>query len=191
MDGGRSMTLTLTLPARRARRPRRRAAPAAPAAARAAVRDRRRSPARFEYGEGLDGRAPAAMGGGGRRRRAARTSRRRRSSSSGNGYVINKTNTNPYQGIDVRGKVMVVAGLPAELARLQRRRPRAGAPADAARGAQSARRREHRLRHAAGLRARRTARSPSSSIPTFQQLSAMAVARRRRARRSTARPTRW
>ncbi len=34
----------------------------------------------------------------------------------GNGYVINKTNTNPYQGIDVRGKVMVVAGLPAELA---------------------------------------------------------------------------
>ncbi len=34
----------------------------------------------------------------------------------GNGYVINKTNTNPYQGIDVRGKVMVVAGMPAELA---------------------------------------------------------------------------
>jgi hypothetical protein len=34
----------------------------------------------------------------------------------GNGYVINKTNTNPYQGVDVRGKVMVVAGLPAELA---------------------------------------------------------------------------
>jgi len=34
----------------------------------------------------------------------------------GNGYVINKTNTNPYQGLDVRGKVMVVAGQPAELA---------------------------------------------------------------------------
>ena len=37
----------------------------------------------------------------------------------GNGYVINKTNTNPYQGIDVRGKIMVVAGLPAELAAQQ------------------------------------------------------------------------
>jgi Zn-dependent M28 family amino/carboxypeptidase len=34
----------------------------------------------------------------------------------GNGYVINKTNINPYQGIDVRGKIMVVAGVPAELA---------------------------------------------------------------------------
>jgi Zn-dependent M28 family amino/carboxypeptidase len=36
----------------------------------------------------------------------------------GNGYVINKTNLNPYQGLDVRGKVMVVAGLPPELAAL-------------------------------------------------------------------------
>jgi hypothetical protein len=34
----------------------------------------------------------------------------------GNGYVINKTNTDPYQGIDVRGKILVVAGIPAELA---------------------------------------------------------------------------
>jgi len=37
----------------------------------------------------------------------------------GNGYVINKTNTNPYQGIDVRGKVMVVAGVPPELAEMR------------------------------------------------------------------------
>jgi Zn-dependent M28 family amino/carboxypeptidase len=37
----------------------------------------------------------------------------------GNGYVINKTKTNPYEGIDVRGKVMVVAGMPAELAAAQ------------------------------------------------------------------------
>ncbi len=37
----------------------------------------------------------------------------------GHGYVINKTKTNPYEGIDVRGKVMVVAGLPAELAAAQ------------------------------------------------------------------------
>lgn len=35
---------------------------------------------------------------------------------AGNGYVVHKTNTDPYQGIDVTGKVIVVAGLPAELA---------------------------------------------------------------------------
>jgi len=35
---------------------------------------------------------------------------------AGNGYVINKGNINPYQGIDVKGKIIVVAGLPAELA---------------------------------------------------------------------------
>ena len=34
----------------------------------------------------------------------------------GNGYVINKTNTDPYKGLDVRGKIMIVAGAPAELA---------------------------------------------------------------------------
>jgi len=34
----------------------------------------------------------------------------------GHGYVINKTNTNPYQGLDVKGKIMIVAGVPAELA---------------------------------------------------------------------------
>jgi len=37
----------------------------------------------------------------------------------GNGYVVNKTNTDPYKGIDVKGKIMVVAGLPAELAAMQ------------------------------------------------------------------------
>jgi Zn-dependent M28 family amino/carboxypeptidase len=37
----------------------------------------------------------------------------------GNGYVINKTKTNPYQGLDVRGKIMVVAGVPPELAAAQ------------------------------------------------------------------------
>jgi Zn-dependent M28 family amino/carboxypeptidase len=34
----------------------------------------------------------------------------------GNGYMINKTDTDPYKGIDVRGKIMAVAGVPAELA---------------------------------------------------------------------------
>jgi len=38
---------------------------------------------------------------------------------AGNGYVINKTKTNPYEGVDVKGKIIVVAGLPAELAALQ------------------------------------------------------------------------
>jgi hypothetical protein len=33
----------------------------------------------------------------------------------GNGYIINKTNANPYQDLDVRGKVMIVAGQPAEV----------------------------------------------------------------------------
>ncbi len=34
----------------------------------------------------------------------------------GNGYVINKTKIDPFEGIDVKGKIVVVAGLPAELA---------------------------------------------------------------------------
>ncbi len=35
---------------------------------------------------------------------------------AGNGYVISKANLNPYEGLDVRGKVIVVAGVPPELA---------------------------------------------------------------------------
>ena len=31
---------------------------------------------------------------------------------AGNGYVINKGNLNPYQGLDVKGKIIVVAGVP-------------------------------------------------------------------------------
>jgi hypothetical protein len=38
---------------------------------------------------------------------------------AGNGYVINKTKVNPYEGVDVHGKIIVVAGLPAELAAQQ------------------------------------------------------------------------
>jgi Zn-dependent M28 family amino/carboxypeptidase len=38
---------------------------------------------------------------------------------AGNGYVINKTKINPYEGLDVKGKIIVVAGLPAELAAQQ------------------------------------------------------------------------
>lgn len=39
----------------------------------------------------------------------------------GNGYVINKTNTDPFAGLDVKGKIVVVAGLPAEIAAQQER----------------------------------------------------------------------
>jgi hypothetical protein len=94
----------------------------------------------------------------------------------GNGYVINKTNVNPYQGIDVKGKIVVVAGQPAELAA-------AAAAAAAGRGA------------AGGGRGRGAAVNPLGTenvdfttpqtyaakngavgiitIPTFQQLTAM------------------
>jgi len=38
---------------------------------------------------------------------------------AGNGFVINKSNANPYQGLDVHGKIIVVAGLPPALAAQQ------------------------------------------------------------------------
>ncbi len=43
----------------------------------------------------------------------------------GEGYVINKTKVNPYEGLDVKGKIIVVAGLPSEL-RAIANNPRAG-----------------------------------------------------------------
>ncbi len=38
---------------------------------------------------------------------------------AGNGYVVHKTRTDPYTGLDVKGKIIVVSGLPAELAAQQ------------------------------------------------------------------------
>ncbi len=38
---------------------------------------------------------------------------------AGNGYVINKTGANPYDGLNVSGKIVVVAGIPPELAAFQ------------------------------------------------------------------------
>jgi len=35
---------------------------------------------------------------------------------AGDGYVITKSKVNPYEGLDVRGKIVVVAGLPPEIA---------------------------------------------------------------------------
>ncbi len=81
---------------------------AAAPAAQAAV------PRNFEYGKDW------TAGGGGFGGRGGGVSaaeiRGARLVFVGNGYIINKTKANPYQGIDVRGKVMVVAGVPAELA---------------------------------------------------------------------------
>lgn len=44
----------------------------------------------------------------------------------GNGYVINKTNTDPFAGLDVKGRIVVVAGLPPEIAAQQERLAAAG-----------------------------------------------------------------
>ena len=45
---------------------------------------------------------------------------------AGNGYVINKSNTDPYAGLDVKGKIVVVAGVPPEIAALQAAAGRGG-----------------------------------------------------------------
>jgi hypothetical protein len=37
----------------------------------------------------------------------------------GNGYIVKKTHVDPFQGLDVKGKIVVVAGLPPELAAQQ------------------------------------------------------------------------
>ncbi|HEX4750283.1 MAG TPA: M28 family peptidase [Bryobacteraceae bacterium] len=48
---------------------------------------------------------------------------------AGNGYVINKTKIDPFQNLDVKGKIVVVAGIPAELAAQQNATDRAAAQA--------------------------------------------------------------
>jgi len=58
-----------------------------------------------------------AGGGGGGRGGGAATAAAEVSGRlvfAGNGYVIPKQNVNPYQGLDVKGKIIVVAGQPAE-----------------------------------------------------------------------------
>ena len=54
---------------------------------------------------------------------------------AGNGYVIPKTNTDPFAGLDVKGKIVVVAGLPAELARQQNAAQGRGGAGGGGRGA--------------------------------------------------------
>lgn len=38
---------------------------------------------------------------------------------AGNGYVVTKGNVNPFEGLDVKGKIVVIAGLPPEIAAQQ------------------------------------------------------------------------
>ena len=72
---------------------------------------------------------------------------------AGNGYVINKTKINPYEGLDVKGKIIVVAGLPAEIAAQQ-----AAAGTRRARRTRRRRRRPMRRPRRAAMRMRRTRR---------------------------------
>jgi Zn-dependent M28 family amino/carboxypeptidase len=114
-----SMKLSITLPAAGGRGGRGGAAAAAGAGARAggATPAPPAVPRAFEYGKDW-----TVGGGGGGRGGGAAAAAEIPSAGLvfvGNGYVINKTKTNPYEGIDVRGRVMVVAGLPAELAAAQ------------------------------------------------------------------------
>jgi hypothetical protein len=69
----------------------------------------------YDYGKDWVYGAPGGFGGG----RGASVEPANISGNlvfAGNGYVISKTKTNPYEGLDVKGKIIVVAGLPAELA---------------------------------------------------------------------------
>ena len=72
----------------------------------------------FEYGK--EWSVAAAPGGGGRGGAPAESYEVSGNLVfAGNGYVVNKTKTNPYEGLDVNGKIILVAGLPPELAAQQ------------------------------------------------------------------------
>ena len=72
----------------------------------------------FEYGKDWTFGTPGAFGG-----RGGPTPESFDISGNlvfaGNGYVVNKDKTNPYEGLDVKGKIVVIAGLPAEIAAQQ------------------------------------------------------------------------
>lgn len=152
------------------------AAPAAPA-----------GPRSFEYAkEWSVGAAGGGFGGGGGRGGPAVAPADFSGAQlvfAGNGYVINKTDTNPYRGIDVRGKVIVVAGQPPEMAAAQQaamaaRGAAAGGAAGAARGRGGAPSNPLGVENTdfmtpQGYGAKNGALAVIT-IPTFQQLSAMA-----------------
>jgi Zn-dependent M28 family amino/carboxypeptidase len=110
-----NMKLALTAPAMRGGRGRGGAPPAGGAAAPAPPVTRT-----FEYAsEWTVGAGGGGRFGGGRGAATPADIENAPLVFVGNGYVITKTNVDPYQGIDVKGKVMVVAGVPAELAAAQ------------------------------------------------------------------------
>jgi Zn-dependent M28 family amino/carboxypeptidase len=153
---GPNMQLSVTLPPMTGRGGRGGAAPAA--ASQAPV------PRSFEYGKDW------TVGAGGFGGRGASVSaaeiRGARLVFVGHGYVINKSKTNPYQGIDVRGKVMVVAGLPAELAA-------AAAGGRGGRGAPNPLGVENTDFVTPQTYAAKNGAAGIITIPNFQQLSAM------------------
>ncbi len=126
-------------------------------------------PRPFEYGR--DWTVGAGGGGRGGPSISAGEIKDARLVFVGHGYVINKSKTNPYQGLDVKGKVMVVAGTPAELTSAGGGRGAAGGGRGAAsplgvEGTDFTTPQSYAAKNgAAGL----------IVIPTFQQLSAMAM----------------
>jgi Zn-dependent M28 family amino/carboxypeptidase len=77
----------------------------------------------FEYGKDWTFGAAGGFGGGGGGGRGGAVPEGLDVAGNlvfaGNGYVINKSNTDPYKGIDVKGKIIVVAGVPPEVAATQ------------------------------------------------------------------------
>ena len=154
-----NMQLSLTLPPAAGRGGRGGAgggAAAAPAA-QAAV------PRAFEYGK--DWTAGAGGRGGGV---SAVEIKAAKLVFVGNGYIVNKTKANPYQGIDVRGKMMIVAGMPAELAAA------AAAGRGGARGGPNPLGVENTDFVTPQTYAAKNGAAGIVMIPNFQQLSAMA-----------------
>jgi Zn-dependent M28 family amino/carboxypeptidase len=91
----------------------------------------------------------------------------------GNGYVITKTQTDPYKGIDVKGKVLVVAGVPPELAALQAAAGGGRGGAGGGRGAANPLGVENVDFVTPQAYAAKNGALAIITIPTFQQLSAM------------------
>ena len=75
----------------------------------------------FEYGKDWTFGAAGGFGGGGGRGGAVPDGLDVSGNLvfAGNGYVITKAGDDPYKGVDVKGKIIVVAGLPEEVAKAQ------------------------------------------------------------------------
>jgi hypothetical protein len=76
----------------------------------------------FDYGKDWTFGAGGGFGGGGGGRGGAVPDTLDVNGSlvfAGNGYVITKTGDDPYKGIDVKDKIIVIAGLPEEVAKAQ------------------------------------------------------------------------